>query len=370
MIPRTYPWSSLPRVRRQVAETVSSMRQALTHPRVVRALRALNELVGTTFTVALENIGADMAATLGRHSLVIRLSPPDNDAEPFLLLDADAALVALIAARVMRRPPPTISKLGPSSPVVVGAFAAVVAGAVRRAGVPVVVTVVADEPPHPLEGFLVASMRVVADAQATYARAILPVRLLTRGAPRLVAAHLATLGDVPLSLPLVACRVTSTAEELSMLAVGDAFVLGEAWPLGPINALRGSIVLCGPRSERGAAAELLLSGKVVLREGGEELGWSTMTEQADELRDVESTSPIVETVGEVPVVVRVELGAATMTAREWSQLQPGDVVGLGSRPGAPVTLRVSGFAVAEGELVDLDGEVAVRILRRVAASRP
>ena len=73
---------------------------------------------------------------------------------------------------------------------------------------------------------------------------------------------------------------------------------------------------------------------------------------------------LVEAVGEVPVVVRVEIGVAEMRARDWASLAPGDVVSLGKKLGEPVTLRVGGITVARGELVDLDGEVAVRILGR------
>jgi flagellar motor switch/type III secretory pathway protein FliN len=53
-----------------------------------------------------------------------------------------------------------------------------------------------------------------------------------------------------------------------------------------------------------------------------------------------------------------------MRAREWASLSPGDVVALGRRIGEAVTLRVGGVTVARGELVDLDGEIAVRILGR------
>ena len=47
------------------------------------------------------------------------------------------------------------------------------------------------------------------------------------------------------------------------------------------------------------------------------------------------------------------------------KIAPGDVIGMGSKVGAKVTLRVSGMAVAEGELVDVEGELGVRIRRRL-----
>ena len=58
-------------------------------------------------------------------------------------------------------------------------------------------------------------------------------------------------------------------------------------------------------------------------------------------------------------------GEATMAAREWAALGRGDVVALGRRVGEPVLLRVGGVIVARGDLVEIDGEVAVRIVDRV-----
>jgi flagellar motor switch/type III secretory pathway protein FliN len=75
---------------------------------------------------------------------------------------------------------------------------------------------------------------------------------------------------------------------------------------------------------------------------------------------------LVEAIGEVPVVVRVEIGEARMAAREWAALTRGDVVSLGRRVGEAVVLRVGGVPVARGDLVEIDGQVGVRIVERLA----
>jgi flagellar motor switch protein FliN/FliY len=62
--------------------------------------------------------------------------------------------------------------------------------------------------------------------------------------------------------------------------------------------------------------------------------------------------------------VRVELGSVVLSARAWSELEPGDVLPLGRRLGEPAQLRVAGVAIAQGELVQIDGEYGVRILAR------
>ena len=77
---------------------------------------------------------------------------------------------------------------------------------------------------------------------------------------------------------------------------------------------------------------------------------------------------LAQNIGETPVVVRVEVGSAQMTAREWAALGAGDVVALGKRIGENVVLRVGGAEVARGELVDIEGEVGVRIVARAGGT--
>ena len=139
----------------------------------------------------------------------------------------------------------------------------------------------------------------------------------------------------------------------------DAWMLGRK-TLGP--AFRGPVLLAAPEADAGARADLVETGALVLRAGSAEVFESTMSEQGE-------NEPIVEAVGDVPVVVRVELGRARMSAREWAALGPGDVVALAHKLAEPVTLRVGGVAVAEGELVDVEGEMGVRILRRLGGER-
>ena len=79
--------------------------------------------------------------------------------------------------------------------------------------------------------------------------------------------------------------------------------------------------------------------------------------------------PLVNAVGELPVVVRVEIGEARMAARDWAALRRGDVIALGRRVGEHVVLRVGGVPVAHGELVEIEGEVGVRIVERVVDER-
>jgi flagellar motor switch/type III secretory pathway protein FliN len=81
--------------------------------------------------------------------------------------------------------------------------------------------------------------------------------------------------------------------------------------------------------------------------------------------DPDAGEALVAAIGDVPVVVRVEIGEATLPAREWAALARGDVIALGRRVGDRVVLRVGGVPVARGELVEIDGEVGVRVAERM-----
>ena len=62
-----------------------------------------------------------------------------------------------------------------------------------------------------------------------------------------------------------------------------------------------------------------------------------------------------------PLVVRVEVGVLRMLVRDWLRLRPGDVIQTGHRIAEPVVLRVAGQEIGRGELVNVEGELGVRI---------
>jgi type III secretion system YscQ/HrcQ family protein len=64
---------------------------------------------------------------------------------------------------------------------------------------------------------------------------------------------------------------------------------------------------------------------------------------------------------ELPVEVACELGRVTMSGRELLELRAGAVVPVGRPLAGPVDLTVGGRVVARGELVDVEGEIGVRI---------
>ncbi len=84
------------------------------------------------------------------------------------------------------------------------------------------------------------------------------------------------------------------------------------------------------------------------------------------MTEANDTDVLVDAVGEVPVVVRVEIGVAEMRARDSAAITPGDVISLRRRIAEPVVLQWSGVSrMARGELVDIEGDVGVRVTERL-----
>jgi type III secretion system YscQ/HrcQ family protein len=213
------------------------------------------------------------------------------------------------------------------------------------------------------QDLLGVTLTVLVARDAYEARVVVPRSAVSAApGPAWDEAALAALGPTPVSIPVVACALLATVTDVASLEAGDALML-DAWPLRRAagGRLSGPVLLAAPVSTTGVAADLHEDGRVVLR--GEVV---PLCAAEAEMGEGVERSGLIEAIGEVPVVVRVEIGEARMAAREWAALARGDVVALGRRVGEPVVLRVGGIPVARGELVEIEGEVGVRILERLA----
>lgn len=69
---------------------------------------------------------------------------------------------------------------------------------------------------------------------------------------------------------------------------------------------------------------------------------------------------------DIPISIRVELVQKTVSLKELGALQNGDVLELNKGPGELIDLVVADRVIAKGELVDIDGELGVRIASLVS----
>jgi flagellar motor switch/type III secretory pathway protein FliN len=167
---------------------------------------------------------------------------------------------------------------------------------------------------------------------------------------------LAELGELPIALPLVVGWSLAERSALADFVPGNAWFPGTGLWLDP--SLAGSVAIAAPAHDRGLMATLSQDGKIVLRGGSVQLVPDAGELMSDPKKPEAS---LTEAVLDSPVVVRIEVGAVSMSAREWAELAPGDVIESGRRIAEPVVLRVAGREVARGELVNLEGELGVRI---------
>lgn len=71
--------------------------------------------------------------------------------------------------------------------------------------------------------------------------------------------------------------------------------------------------------------------------------------------------PMVADLSQIPISISIELSRTQVSLRELGALKKGDVLELNKRPNEQIDLLVSGKVIGRGELVDMDGELGVRI---------
>jgi flagellar motor switch/type III secretory pathway protein FliN len=129
----------------------------------------------------------------------------------------------------------------------------------------------------------------------------------------------------------------------------------------------GRAVLVAGTAEAGIGAELLPDGRIVV---GEQTLVALAAPESTVKSDAESPPALEQAVLEAPLVVRIELASVSLAAREWASLKAGDVIETRRRIGGPVVLRAGGQTLAHGELVNLEGELGVRVTRLLPPETP
>lgn len=319
-----------------------------------RFANVLSELTGASVTATLTGFGLGPP---GRRHAEVGLAWGASRA----VIGAEPALVVALLERVLARPFALTRPDAELDPAVRGAYAALAVEIGRRLATEPVV-LLADGAVDAGTLRVEATLDVDRRTYAAYALLSLP-ELPTHPQPP---PELASLGALELGIPLVVARSLARPDELVRLAPGTAFVPGEkAW----IDAQGvGKGLLVAPTGERGVWVELGAGGCLVLTQGTAELA-PDVADSGDGMESDDVNETLAGAALEAPVVVRVELGAVSMTASDWARLRPGDVIETGRRIAEPVLLRIAGRVVARGELCDVDGEVGVRV-RELVGVKP
>ncbi len=337
-MPSAYPWGALEPVSRAAERAASSARRGL-RLTARAASQALSELLELPSEVVVKR------STLSRVPALAQMVWLSQDRLALGAL-AEPALAAFLAARVLRRSEPLADPGEPLSAPLAGLLAALGVETARRLGLALALL---GAPPVGEEALLVEVTLLLEGRPYS-----LTLYVVGGSSPSARAPSLAQLGSLELCVPLVVGTVALERQELLSLQVGGALLLADGASIGCDAVGRG--VLAAPQSERGIAVELRSDGRLVVG-GVAEARLTVEREKSSESEAETLTDVLLDT----PVVVRVELGAVSMTAREWAELGPGDVIETGQRIAEPVVLRVAGREVGRGELVNVDGQVGVRI---------
>jgi type III secretion protein Q len=180
-----------------------------------------------------------------------------------------------------------------------------------------------------VRGALAVELAVAAGEVAGRARLLLPpaaVRALRAAVPGPEPA-----AALPIPVSIRRGAVVLAAEELELLVPGDVVLVEGAAPADTQETL-------------------VLPGGVAIRGRREEDAF-----QVEEIAMTERTA-------QLPVTLEVELARVEIPVGELARLEPGSVLPLPIDRRGLVTLRAGERAVARGELVDVDGAVAVRVL--------
>jgi flagellar motor switch/type III secretory pathway protein FliN len=342
-----YPWSALesvpPGAARRAAGARRRVQSVLDLPRLSSALAELTECEAS---LVVQRVTSDAP----RRRLLAELGFEfGNGVVCALSVEPELATNAL--GRVLRRPI-ALSAHAALDDSLTGALTALLLEVARRAG--------AVGPIHALDPN---------EARARAADVFVEATALLGGTPYQVLAALSlpelgsdaptplrALGELEIALPLVVGWSLAERAALADFVPGNAWFPGSGLWLSAHG--EGKVVLAAASHDRGIAGTLSRDGRIVLR--GESV--QLLQDPGEPMSDTgKPDASLSDAVLDSPVVVRVEVGAVSLTAREWAELGPGDIIETGRRIAEPVILRVAGREVARGELVNLEGELGVRI---------
>jgi flagellar motor switch/type III secretory pathway protein FliN len=368
---RPYPWHALESVARDAPALLRDARRALGRALdAAKIAEALSEMVGERVRVDVAALAVSAADGPSLAGPKVVFATADDAVR--LQIELESELARTLIARVLGRPIRPGDPRAVSGPEIDGAVLALVAQVARRAhGARDVLRPLGAGVLRlaPGERRLVLRATVMLGPDAYAAQVFLDLRRRAALAAELGPDDFAAFGELPVSLGVVVAASVADAAEVFALAPGDVWMPGRGWLVERTAGARalnggpvGRVFLSPPSNERALVGTLGQNGEIVL------VGVQSLP--LDEEKSVtgqehEHATATSEIVLDAPLVVRVEMGSVTMTMREWASLAAGDIIAMGRRVGEPVVLRAAGLEIARGELVDIEGELGVRIRERV-----
>jgi type III secretion system YscQ/HrcQ family protein len=350
-----FPWHALPRVAAVHARAVSRVRRVYPGVRARDVAAQLSSLIGHPVDIEVRRVTIAKPALRNVVALV-------NSAQEHVYVELEPELALAVASALTGGKLPKIARDRTIDPEVLGAATGIVLWLARSAGVELSLS---EDTTRGIDCVLIDCI-VRVGALRSAARVAVAIPELDR-TPRLAANDvLHRLGDTPLTVAVVIGWGTARAGDLTDLMAGDVVVVDQ----------RCCAAIAGTRGLQAVAiAPADGHPRVRIEDGRVELAAplapseeaSAMTDDTGatmQLPALEEGARLADDLAELPLTVRIEIGSATLSAREWASIGTGDVLVLDSRVGDPVSLRIAGKVLARGELVEVDGAVGIRITER------
>jgi type III secretion protein Q len=155
---------------------------------------------------------------------------------------------------------------------------------------------------------------------------------------------------VPLAVRIGAVRLSLA--ELKGIEPGDVVFADVACPPGEALVVYGEGWSHAAKHDRGMITVAGPRRPLALQDGG---GW-----MADP--DSDAAAPV-ERLDQLPVTLVFELGRSELPLAAVQGLAPGAVIPLGRDPGEAVDIIANGRRIGRGEIVRVEGELGVRVVR-------
>jgi type III secretion system YscQ/HrcQ family protein len=178
-------------------------------------------------------------------------------------------------------------------------------------------------------------------------RVFLPLNFLANCKP---ASQVGWQGDAPPALgwrfPIAIGFVDLSPDEVAQIGLGDILVAESAiHVLFPGNFTKGWAMSADPGNQGRFRVDKYFERSLLVETGGD-------TTTAGSTADI----------GSLPFRLHVVLGEKEFTLAEIQSLSPGTIVELEIAKSNPVRLMVNGRILGEGQLVDVEGKLAVKVL--------
>jgi type III secretion system YscQ/HrcQ family protein len=369
---RPFPYDRLPKLTRRQIALLRAIATAWSEPDTARALQTARELLGREIAwhaatpVLCEKAGVAARFASNDAALALRIDPSGEALPAAIVLEVPHRTAHGVVDRALGGEGAPLLPLDtlPLDELSRGALAYVAARvlAAAHAGLCVSELRALREATAWLEegAYAVVPLTLTLGGESCPLAIYLPERL-TVGAAQRERAPSRELGALPLTLIASAGVATLPLSAAKSLRAQDVIVLDRSSLLRDGDHYRGHV----------SAHVAGSSSRIVCRvcDAGLEVEafthWKEPNMTSGRIHEQTTPSAGEGFANDAPIELQVELARFALTLAELQRMQPGDVLATGRRIGEHVTVRMAGRTLAEGELVDVEGEVGVRLLRFV-----